>query len=298
MTAALATSLPSGPDTKDGYTFLYVNIPLLVLATVIVGFRVWWRCVRNGGGALNKADICVVICLVFNVIQLACISSVKYSWDKTIPGKCINIKAFWYGQSGWNTFMDVVVLVLPIPVIMKLQMNRRAKLGLLAVFILGMFVCVTSIERLISLNFNATFAEDFTWATGTSVIWTQVEATVGVICACAPSLRIPLGRFIPFLFGSTKQDQSYPLSDGVYAGAGAASGNWKDQSTRSKRHGESDVETDNLETKSRGEGSEERITGIQKTVSIELTFAERRPGEENIDGSKTHERHQFDHHAV
>lgn len=33
--------------------------------------------------------------------------------------------------------MDVVVLVLPIPVIVKLQMNRRAKLGLLAVFILG-----------------------------------------------------------------------------------------------------------------------------------------------------------------
>jgi hypothetical protein len=33
--------------------------------------------------------------------------------------------------------MDVVVLILPIPVIMKLQMNRRAKLSLLGVFVLG-----------------------------------------------------------------------------------------------------------------------------------------------------------------
>jgi hypothetical protein len=33
--------------------------------------------------------------------------------------------------------MDIVVLVMPIPVILKLQMNRRAKLGLLAVFLLG-----------------------------------------------------------------------------------------------------------------------------------------------------------------
>lgn len=49
----------------------------------------------------------------------------------------INIKAFWYGQSGWNTLMDVVVLILPIPVIVKLQMNRRAKIGLMAVFLLG-----------------------------------------------------------------------------------------------------------------------------------------------------------------
>jgi hypothetical protein len=33
--------------------------------------------------------------------------------------------------------MDIVVLVMPIPVILKLQMNRRAKLGLMAVFLLG-----------------------------------------------------------------------------------------------------------------------------------------------------------------
>lgn len=33
--------------------------------------------------------------------------------------------------------MDVIVLVLPIPVILKLQMNRRAKLSVLAVFVLG-----------------------------------------------------------------------------------------------------------------------------------------------------------------
>lgn len=63
MTATPVT-VPNGPDTKNGYTFIYVNIPLLVLATVIVGFRVWWRCIKNGGGALNKADVCVVICLV------------------------------------------------------------------------------------------------------------------------------------------------------------------------------------------------------------------------------------------
>jgi hypothetical protein len=59
-----ASAVPNGPDTKNGYTFIYVNIPLLVIATLIVGFRVWWRCIKIGGGALNKADICVVICLV------------------------------------------------------------------------------------------------------------------------------------------------------------------------------------------------------------------------------------------
>jgi hypothetical protein len=51
-----------------------VNIPLLVIATVIVGFRVWWRCIKNGGNALNKADICVVVCLVIPSVQVMLIS--------------------------------------------------------------------------------------------------------------------------------------------------------------------------------------------------------------------------------
>ncbi|PTB77132.1 hypothetical protein M440DRAFT_1401464 [Trichoderma longibrachiatum ATCC 18648] len=358
---ATAITVPDGPDTKNGYTFLFVNIPLLVVAICIVGFRVWWRCIKNGGRTFNKADVCVLICLIFNIIQVSCISvaivkwgfghhaafltaeqryysllyffifqcfvkntvaitklsflflyldifpqkkfrmicwamilqiaaglvalsfttifqctPVQYSWDKTIPGTCINIKAFWYGQSGWNTLMDLLVLVLPIPVILKLQMNRRAKISILAVFILGAFVTITSIERLISLNFNATFILDFTWATGTSVIWTQVESTVGVICACAPSLRLPLARFIPFLFGSTKHDQSYELNDGVH-GREAPSNKWNSQSTRSKRRGDFEVTTNDLETSYRSDGSEEQIMGIKKTVSIDMTFQERAP---------------------
>ncbi|PTB64965.1 putative PTH11-typeG-protein-coupled receptor [Trichoderma citrinoviride] len=356
---ATAASVPNGPDTKNGYAFLYVNIPLLAVAICIVGFRVWWRCIKNSGGTLNKADVCVVICLIFNIIQVSCISvaivrwgfghhapfltaeeryysllyffifqcfvkntvaitklsflflyldifpqrkfriicwtiiiqiaaglvalsfttifqcsPVKYSWDKTIPGTCINIKAFWYGQSGWNTLMDVLVLVLPIPVILKLQMNRRAKISILAVFVLGAFVTITSIERLISLNFNATFILDFTWATGTSVIWTQVESTVGVICACTPSLRMPLARFIPFLFGTSKHDPSYELSDGVH-GACPRSNNWNSQSTRSKRRDDFEVAIDDLETSYKSEGSQEQIMGIKKTVSIDMTFQER-----------------------
>ncbi|KFY32704.1 hypothetical protein V495_08825 [Pseudogymnoascus sp. VKM F-4514 (FW-929)] len=372
MAATLTPAVPNGPDTKNGYTFLYLNIPLVFISAVIIAFRVWWRCIRNGGGALNKSDICVVICLIFNVIQVACISSaivnwgfghhapyltaeqrynslllffvfqcfvkntvaitklsflflyldifpqrkfriicwalivhisagiialsfttifqctpVKYSWDKTVPGSCINIKAFWYGQSGWNTLMDVIVLILPIPVIVKLQMNRRAKLGLLAVFLLGAFI-----ERLISLNFNATFAKDFTWATGTSVIWTQVESTVGVICACAPTLRSPLARFIPFVFGTTKHNESYPLGDGISQGA---SYNARIEQ-RSRKQGGSDIDTD-LGTHYKNEGSEERIIGIQKRVSVELTYLER-PEEVHTDGNKTYQTHQFDRHNI
>ncbi|KAJ3496443.1 hypothetical protein NLG97_g2663 [Lecanicillium saksenae] len=379
-----ALHIPNTSDTKEGWNFLYANIPLLIFCAIVVAFRVWWRCIKHNAGTLNRADVCVVIGLIFNVIQVACVSTaivrwgfghhapylsaeerynsllyffifqcfvkntvgisklsflflyldifpqerfryicwgliihiglglvalnittilqcqpVPFSWDKTLHGHCINIKAFWYAQSGWNTLMDVIVLLLPVPLVVKLQMNRRGKFGLLVVFVLGAFVCITSIERMISLNFNATFARDFTWATGTSVIWTQVESTVGVICACAPSLRQPLARFIPKLFGSANED-SYQLSDRPHH-LGPRSGTFGNSRGSRKRGGDLDTQLsthiDPLETSYKSGSSAEEIVGIKRTMSVDVSYVPRE-GEPNADGTTTYPKHQFERHMV
>lgn len=67
--------IPNTPDTKEGWNFLYSNIPLLVFSAIVVAFRVWWRCIKHNAGTLNRADICVVIGLVFNIIQVACVTT-------------------------------------------------------------------------------------------------------------------------------------------------------------------------------------------------------------------------------
>ena len=134
-------------------------------------------------------------------------------------------------------------------------------------------VCITSIMRLISLDFNATFAKDFTWATGTSVIWTQVESTASVICACLPSLGGPLARFLPSLFGSSNHN---PLGNDISHRVSLQSGNWNGQRTCSRKPGEFDIEIDDPNYESGG--SEVGIVGIRRTVSVELTYQGRRGG--------------------
>lgn len=62
MASTAPATTPPDDTTKDGYIFLYVHIPMLALATAIVGFRVWWRFVNKG--SLNRADVCIVISLV------------------------------------------------------------------------------------------------------------------------------------------------------------------------------------------------------------------------------------------
>lgn len=46
---------------------------------------------------------------------------------------------------------DLVILSLPIPMIWKLQIDSRRKAALSAMFLLGGFVCLTSILRFVAL---------------------------------------------------------------------------------------------------------------------------------------------------
>ena len=63
---------------------------------------------------------------------------VAYFWDKTLPGgSCANILVLLYVATGTNFVADVLVLVLPIPVLWGLQMKPARKLGIIGVLLLG-----------------------------------------------------------------------------------------------------------------------------------------------------------------
>jgi hypothetical protein len=80
----------------------------------------------------------VAAMIAFTLVTAFQCQPIAYYWDKTIPGGvCINAPAFWYGHAGWNTATDIVVLILPIPVIKSLQMGRNQKAALIGVFGLG-----------------------------------------------------------------------------------------------------------------------------------------------------------------
>lgn len=61
-----------------------------------------------------------------------------FLWDKTIPdGHCIDINAGYRWSSLMNIITDVVMLILPLPVIWKIQTSMRLKIGLTLTFALG-----------------------------------------------------------------------------------------------------------------------------------------------------------------
>ncbi|KAJ6263723.1 hypothetical protein Dda_2293 [Drechslerella dactyloides] len=84
-------------------------------------------------------------------------------------------------------FLDVVIVILPIPIVWRLQLKKREKLLTLGLFGLGFFVCFASgmkVARLHALAYDV----DTTWQIE-NFQWTLVELNVGIICACAPALH-------------------------------------------------------------------------------------------------------------
>ncbi|KAI9926674.1 hypothetical protein ASPWEDRAFT_722856 [Aspergillus wentii DTO 134E9] len=127
---------------------------------------------------------------------------VQYAFNKSIPGAgtCLNLTAFWYANAAFNILSDFVIIALPVPIISKLQLPLKSKIALCGLFAVGIFVCITSILRITTLNIATTHL-DTTWNSIGSSMWTVIESNLGIICACLPALRRPLGLLFPRLFG-------------------------------------------------------------------------------------------------
>jgi hypothetical protein len=62
----------------------------------------------------------------------------SYYWDKTVEGgKCINGPSMYFSEAMLNLLSDVILLVLPFPMVVKLKMGRAQKVGLCGIFMLG-----------------------------------------------------------------------------------------------------------------------------------------------------------------
>lgn len=65
-----------------------------------------------------------------------CVPLAKF-WDPTVPGFCLDKKALWFSNSGIHILTDVIILIYPMPVLKSLQLPKKQKIALMAVFALG-----------------------------------------------------------------------------------------------------------------------------------------------------------------
>ncbi|KAH8678265.1 hypothetical protein BX600DRAFT_431551 [Xylariales sp. PMI_506] len=132
---------------------------------------------------------------------------IRYNWDGWTGEfdeayQCaINVNVLSYAAAASGILQDLIILILPLPVIATLQMQLRKKIMTLGIFSLGIFIIITSCIRLKSL---VQFAKSLnpTWDYAEAVLWTSLEVNISVAVVCLPAIRVFLAKKLPNVFGS------------------------------------------------------------------------------------------------
>lgn len=75
--------------------------------------------------------------LVNNILgALQCIP-VRKAWNPEIPGRCVGYLSFFIGMQVPNVLLDGAILTLPVGVVSRLQMSKKKKISVAAIFLLG-----------------------------------------------------------------------------------------------------------------------------------------------------------------
>ncbi|UQC85176.1 uncharacterized protein CLUP02_10672 [Colletotrichum lupini] len=171
---------------------LYVFILSIVKASILLFFlrifpdkkfriAVWWTLAY---------DLFVgFIFIVFSFVQRQPTWLIWEGWrDKEPRGVILDLNKMGLSHGGMNIALDVWMLILPLTQLYKLNLKMKKKLGIIAMFSVGIFLTVVSVVRLRSLISFATSANATADARGTT-IWSAIEICTGVVVACMPNAR-------------------------------------------------------------------------------------------------------------
>lgn len=128
---------------------------------------------------------------------------VKKLWNPLTPGKCIDQNPIYLASVIINTSVDVIVLVLPIPMLIKLQVNTRTKVLLGSLFAFCSATVLISAVRIWSTTIILG-NEDFTWDVANADSLAVCELNLTVVCGSVLTLRPFCRQHLPFLFGGRR----------------------------------------------------------------------------------------------
>ncbi|KAF2715753.1 hypothetical protein K504DRAFT_511193 [Pleomassaria siparia CBS 279.74] len=124
-------------------------------------------------------------------------------------GSCIDRASLFVATAVLNMIIDIILLLLPIPMVVNLQMSRSKKISLLAIFGVGSFTVITSGVRLVLLR-PMLKNPDSSWVITYPGIWSLVECSLVIVTGAMPTMRKFLRHVAPSLLGeSSATDRSH-----------------------------------------------------------------------------------------
>jgi len=158
---------------------------------------------------LAIVNVAGIVLTFLNIFQCRPISA-AYS---NTEGKCIDIVSMYLASAPVNVATDLAILLLPLPILTALRMESRQKVVLVTTFIVGGFVAIVDIVRIAYLQNALQISRlhvtrpndisgrppDFLYEISFTCMWSTVEVSVGLMCACVLVMKPLVMRVLPSL---------------------------------------------------------------------------------------------------
>ncbi|KND90633.1 hypothetical protein TOPH_04733 [Tolypocladium ophioglossoides CBS 100239] len=217
----IANLIPYTRVNFAGRPIYQVGISFFKIALLIS----YQRLLKGTDQKTYRKVVWVTITLVF-LAHLGCALSlifactpVEKSWNPHMAGTCLPPGPSFTGYAVVTIVSDVVVALLPIPVLLKLNIRLGKKVGLIAIFMLGLFTTLCSILRYLQIqriqhgDGNSTML----------VLWGTIEFNVGNMVSSLPFLA-PVCMRKARDYHTKHSGNGYGSSHGMSGGRGLKTG--------------------------------------------------------------------------
>lgn len=153
--------------------------------------------------------IVILVCAAFFIafafpllFQCRPVSYTWTKWDGEHEGQCTNLAAGVFSHAAVNMALDLVVLILPLPLLYRLQLSYSvmAKVHIFVMFSFGLVVTIISALRLQTLVAFLD-SQNPTYDLFGAALWSALETFIGIICACLPAAKVFFFRIAPKWMG-------------------------------------------------------------------------------------------------
>ncbi|ESZ90140.1 hypothetical protein SBOR_9478 [Sclerotinia borealis F-4128] len=155
---------------------------------------------------------------------ISCVPASRFWIGPPAGGWCFNFNIYWMVMGLIEIIVDIGILILPIGVVVGLHMPNSQKVLVGGIFLLGSFVVVTGIVRVVLGYAPGSQNVDFPRAE----LWSAVHVGMAIVCACLPNFRPLLNRITASarrLYGSAITSERDPNTNGSSGGRSEASKN-------------------------------------------------------------------------
>ncbi|KUI69419.1 hypothetical protein VM1G_04922 [Cytospora mali] len=205
---------------------------------------------------------------------------VQFNWDKTIAGICTGENTAYLVAGVTNLVVDMFIVILPMPLVFRLQMTLSRRISVAGMFSLGALICVMSQLRVLWLaNWNLS---DMTYTVTPGAIYSILEPTLGVVNACLPTIKPAINKmFGPGTLNWSRRDSVSKNMSGEATVRNRRSnfiGPVKGNTTREFDHLEDQIHLHKV----RVEYSPERKVTYGNNITVDKEFKIHSPGDDNV----------------